>query len=93
MIGLEVLVILACLLVGTRFGGMGLGLIGGIGVFILTFVFHIEPGKPPVDVILTILAVTGCASALQTAGGLNVMMQFAEKVLRRHPSFITILAP
>jgi anaerobic C4-dicarboxylate transporter DcuB len=93
MIVLEVLVILACLLIGTRYGGMGLGLIGGVGLFILTFVFHIAPGVPPIDVMLTILAVIGCASVLQTAGGLNVMMQCAERVLRRHPAAITIMAP
>lgn len=93
MISMQVLVVLGCLLLGTRFGGMGLGLIGGIGLFILTFVFGVEPGKPPVDVMLTILAVIACASVLQTAGGLNVMMRFAERLLRRHPEHITILAP
>lgn len=93
MISLQILVILGCLLLGTRYGGMGLGLIGGIGLFILTFVFGLQPGKPPIDVMLTILAVIGCASVLQTAGGLNVMMQFAERLLRKHPSFVTILAP
>ena len=93
MLGLEFLVIIVCLLLGTRFGGMGLGLISGIGLFILTFVFGLEPGKPPIDVMLTILAVIACASVLQTAGGLNVMLKVAERVLRRHPKYITLLAP
>ncbi|MEW5562234.1 anaerobic C4-dicarboxylate transporter [Enterobacter asburiae] len=93
MITLEFAVIILCLLVGTRFGGMGLGLISGIGLFILSFVFGLQPGKPPVDVMLTILAVIGCAATLQTAGGLNVMMQCAEKLLRKHPQHITLLAP
>ena len=93
MISLQVLVILGCLLLGTRYGGMGLGLIGGIGLTILTFVFGLQPGQPPIDVLLTILTVIGCASVLQTAGGLDVMMRFAERLLRRHPSYITILAP
>ncbi|CNF05906.1 anaerobic C4-dicarboxylate transporter [Yersinia nurmii] len=93
MITLQFAIIILCLLIGTRFGGMGLGLISGIGLFILTFIFGLEPGKPPVDVMLTILAVIGCASVLQTAGGLNVMMQFAERLLRRHPQHITLLAP
>ncbi|HDL8250310.1 TPA: anaerobic C4-dicarboxylate transporter [Yersinia enterocolitica] len=87
------MIIILCLLVGTRYGGMGLGLISGIGLFILTFIFGLEPGKPPVDVMLTILAVIGCAAVLQTAGGLNVMMQFAERLLRKHPQHITLLAP
>lgn len=93
MITIEFIVIIACLLVGTRYGGMGLGLISGIGIFILSFVFGLEPGKPPVDVMLTILAVIGCAATLQTASGLNVMMQFAERLLRKHPQHITLLAP
>ena len=93
MITIEFIVIILCLLVGTRFGGMGLGLISGIGLFILSFVFGLQPGKPPVDVMLTILAVIGCAATLQTAGGLNVMMQFAERLLRKHPQHITLLAP
>ncbi|WP_256389077.1 anaerobic C4-dicarboxylate transporter [Yersinia enterocolitica] len=93
MITLQFIIIILCLLVGTRYGGMGLGLISGIGLFILTFIFSLEPGKPPVDVMLTILAVIGCAAVLQTAGGLNVMMQFAERLLRKHPQHITLLAP
>ena len=93
MLTLEFLVILGCLLLGTRYGGMGLGPISGIGLFLLTFVFGLQPGTPPVDVMLTILAVIACASVLQTAGGLNVMLKVAERVLRRHPKYITILAP
>ncbi|AJJ62129.1 anaerobic C4-dicarboxylate transporter [Yersinia aldovae] len=93
MITLQFIIIILCLLLGTRYGGMGLGLISGIGLFILTFIFGLEPGKPPVDVMLTILAVIGCAAVLQTAGGLNVMMQFAERLLRKHPQHITLLAP
>ena len=92
-LALQILVILACLLLGVHYGGIGLGLISGVGLVILVFVFGLTPGEPPVDVMLTILAVIGCASVLQGAGGLNVMMQFAEKILRRHPKYITILAP
>jgi len=90
---LQIVVILACLLLGTHYGGIGLGLISGIGLVILVFVFGLTPGEPPVSVMLTILAVIGCASVLQSAGGLDVMMQFAEKILRKHPKYITILAP
>jgi anaerobic C4-dicarboxylate transporter DcuB len=90
---MEFAVILCCLLAGARYGGYGLGLISGVGLLIFVSVFHLQPGKPPVDVLLTIMAVLGCASVLQTAGGLNVMMRFAEKLLRRHPNHITLLAP
>jgi anaerobic C4-dicarboxylate transporter DcuB len=92
-LALQIVVILACLLLGTHYGGIGLGLISGVGLVIFVFVFGLTPGDPPVSVMLTILAVIGCASVLQSAGGLDVMMQFAEKILRKHPKYITILAP
>lgn len=93
LIILQLAVVLACLLVGAHRGGMGLGLIGGIGLVILVFVFRLPPGEPPIQVMLTILAVIGCASVLQTAGGLDVLMRVAERVLRRHPQHVTILGP
>jgi len=90
---LQVGIILTCLIVGAKKGGIALGLIAGIGLLVLVFGFRLEPGKAPVDVILTILAVIGCAATLQQSGGLDVMMQMAERVLRRHPEQITILGP
>jgi len=90
---IEFATVLACLLLGSRYGGMGLGLVSGVGLFMLLFVFGLAPGEPPVRVMLTILAVIGCAATLQAAGGLNVMMQFAERLLRKHPDHITLLAP
>lgn len=93
MIILQLCVILTCLLLGTRFSGISLGLISGIGLFLLTFLFGLAPGKPPVDVMLTILAVISCAAVLQAADGLKVMLKVAETVLRRHPSYITLFAP
>jgi anaerobic C4-dicarboxylate transporter DcuB len=93
LILVQFLVIIICLLAGAHYGGFGLGLISGLGLLVFTFVFHLAPGKPPVDVLLTILAVIACASVLQTAGGLNVMMRAAERLLRKHPGQITILAP
>ena len=90
---LQVIIILSALLLGTRYGGIGLGLISGIGLMLMVFVFGLAPGEPPVSVMLTIIAVIGCAATLQQARGLEVMMQFAEKFLRAHPERITILAP
>ena len=90
---LQVAIILTCLIVGAKKGGIALGLIAGIGLLVLVFGFRLEPGEAPVDVILTILAVIGCAATLQQSGGLDVMMQVAERVLRRHPAQITILGP
>ena len=87
------LVLLACLLVGVRHGGIGLAVISGIGLVIFTFVFGYKPGTPPIDVMLTILAVVTCAGFLQTSGGLTVMLKYAEQFLRNNPKHVTILAP
>ena len=90
---LEIVLILACLFYGARKGGVALGLLGGIGIVILTFVFKVAPGKPPVDVMLTIVAVVAASATLQASGGLDVMLQLAERVLRRNPKYVSILAP
>lgn len=87
------IVLLACLVFGVRHGGIGLAVIAGIGLVIFTFVFGYKPGTPPIGVMLTILAVVTCAGFLQTAGGLTVMLKYAEQFLRRNPKQITIFAP
>ncbi|WP_409194061.1 anaerobic C4-dicarboxylate transporter [Accumulibacter sp.] len=54
---------------------------------------HVPPGKPPVDVMLTIVAVVAASATLQASGGLEVLLLMAEKVLRRNPKYVSILAP
>jgi len=90
---LQIVLILACLFYGARKGGIALGLLGGIGVVVLVFAFKLAPGKPPVDVMLTIVAVVAASATLQASGGLDVLLQLAEKVLRRNPKYVSILAP
>ena len=90
---LQLIVVLGCLFYGAKKGGMALGVLGGIGLVILVFAFGMKPGKPAVDVILTILAVVVASSTLQAAGGLDVMLQIAEKALRKHPKLVCYLAP
>ncbi len=90
---MQLAVILICLFYGARKGGVALGLLGGIGIVIMTFVFKLTPGKPPVDVMLTIIAVVAASATLQASGGLEVMLKGAEKLLRRNPKYISILAP
>ena len=90
---LQLALIVACLFYGARKGGVALGLLGGIGVVLLVFAFGLPPGKPPVDVMLTIVAVVAASATLQASGGLDVLLQLAEKVLRRNPKYVSILAP
>ena len=90
---LQITIILVCLFYGARKGGVALGLLGGIGMVLMVFAFKLPPGKPPVDVMLTIIAVVAASATLQASGGLDVMLQLAEKLLRRNPRFVSILAP
>ena len=90
---IQLLFVLVCIIVGARIGGVGLGVMGGLGVALLTFVFGLEPTSPPIDVMLMIAAVISAAGAMQAAGGLDFLVKIAEKILRRHPQNVTLLAP
>lgn len=90
---IQLLFVLVCIIVGARIGGIGLGVMGGLGVAILTFVFGLQPTSPPIDVMLMIAAVISAAGAMQAAGGLDFLVGVAEKILRKHPQNVTLLAP
>ena len=89
----QLLIVLLALYVGSRYGSLALGAISGIGLAILVFGFGLKPGTPPTDVIYIIIAAVTCAGTLQASGGMDWMIQIAEKMLRRHPDSITFLAP
>lgn len=93
LIYVQLLVVLFAIFIGARVGGIGLGVFGMIGLGILVFGFGLKIGKPPVDVMLMIVAVITAAAALQGAGGLDYLVKIAEKILRRNPAMITIVAP
>ena len=60
----ELLVVLAMIFIGARVGGIGLGIYGMIGVFVLVFGFGLKPGSAPIDVMMIIVAVITAAAAL-----------------------------
>ena len=90
---IQLLIVLAALYVGSRYGSLALGAISGIGLAILIFGFGLKSGTPPTDVIYIIIAAVTCAGVLQASGGMDWMIQVAEKILRKHPEHITFLAP
>ena len=90
---IQLLFVLVAIIIGARLGGIGLGVMGGVGLAILTFVFGLQPTAPPIDVMLMIAAVISAASCMQAAGGLDYMVKIAERMLRKNPSHVTILAP
>ncbi len=90
---IELLVLLLALYLGSRYGSLALGAIAGLGLAILVFDHGLKPGTPPTDVIYIIVAAVTCAGVLQASGGMDWLVQIAEKLLRKHPQQITFLAP
>ncbi|MGL4354486.1 MAG: anaerobic C4-dicarboxylate transporter family protein [Aeromonas popoffii] len=89
----QLAVVLVCIAIGGKFGGIGLGAAGGLGLFILSFIFHLAPDSPSVSVILIIISIITCTAILQAAGGLDLLVGLAEKILRARPNSITFLGP
>jgi anaerobic C4-dicarboxylate transporter DcuA len=79
--------------IGARIGGIALGIYGMVGVFILVFIFGLDPGSIPVDVMLIIVSVITASASLQAAGGMDYMVNVAARFLKKHPNHITFLAP
>ncbi|GAB0102141.1 anaerobic C4-dicarboxylate transporter [Nocardia sp. JMUB6875] len=90
---LELAVVLAAILIGSRVGGIGLGVWGAVGVVALASVFRVAPTSPPVDVLLIILAVVVAAATMEAAGGVDYMVRIAERLIRKNPKRITFVAP
>ena len=90
---IQLCIVLGALWVGSRYGSLALGAISGIGLAILVFGFGLQPGTPPTDVIYIIIAAVTCAGIMQASGGMDWLIQIAEKLLRKHPDRITFLAP
>jgi len=90
---LEALVVLGCIVMGTRAGGVGVGLWGGLGTFVLVFIFGEPPGDPPAAALAIILAVVTTAALMQAAGGIDWMVAVAAGVIEKRPKQITVIAP
>ena len=90
---LQLAIVLTMIFIGARIGGIGMGIYGMVGVFILVFIFGMRPGNIPIDVMLIIASVITATAALQAAGGLDYLVGLADRFLRRHPSGITYYGP
>lgn len=90
---LQLAIVLALIFIGARVGGIGLGIYGMVGVFVLVYLFGLPTGKAPIDVMMIIVAVISAAAALQSSGGLEYLVGLAARFLRRHPDHITYYGP
>jgi anaerobic C4-dicarboxylate transporter DcuA/anaerobic C4-dicarboxylate transporter DcuB len=93
LVALEGVIVVGFIALGVRTGGMGLGLWGGVGTLVLVFVFGLDPGEPPVDAMLIIIAVISAAAAMEAAGGVDYMVLVASKALRARPGALNFAAP
>ncbi len=93
LFALEAVVVVAAIVMGTRSSGVALGIWGGVGVTVLVFVFQLDPGSPPVDAMLIIIAVVTTAAMMQVAGGIDWMVAVAARAIANHPKQITLIAP
>src|SRR5499433_4521595 len=93
MIWIELAILLACILIGARLGGIALGTVAGLGLVIFVFVLGLPPGGPPGVVIGMIIAVITALATMQAAGGLDYLVSVAERIMRQRPQYITFVAP
>ncbi|ARJ42271.1 C4-dicarboxylate ABC transporter [Pantoea alhagi] len=93
MVGVELVIVLLAIYLGARLGGIGIGFAGGLGVLVLALLCQMKPGAIPFDVIEIIMAVISAIAAMQVAGGMNYLVSLAERLLRKHPRYVTFLAP
>ena len=88
---LQVIVVFGVIAIGSRYTGIGLGIWGGIGLFLLVTVFGLRPTSAPVDVLLIMIAVATAASVMDAAGGVDYMVRIAEKIIRANPNRIVFV--
>lgn len=93
MIWIQLVILLLMILIGARMRGIGLGVMGIVGLLIFVLVFRMRPTDPPLDVMMIILCLVTTAAALQACGGLDYLVTIAERIIRRKPSMITLVAP
>lgn len=89
----EFLIVILAMIIGARWGGIFFGMAGGMGLGFLVYVFGLAPSNPPINVMLIMMSVVLAAATLQTAGGMDVLVKVAEKMLRKDPKHVVFIAP
>ena len=92
MIVIELIVVLGAIFLGARLGGIAIGFAGGLGVLVLALL-GLKPGAMPLDVVSIIISVIAAIAAMQVAGGMDYLVDLADRILRRNPRHLTFLAP
>lgn len=89
----EFLIVIATILIGTRFGAVGIGVMSCAGLAILHLFFGLSPTAMPADVCFIILCVCTCSAVLEACGGLNFLIAIGAKIIRSNPTRLLLIAP
>lgn len=105
----QLVIVLGAIFLGARLGSIGIGFAGGFGVLVLALfgsiaktgalggvaATHIVVSQSgiAIDVILIIMSVIAAIATMQVAGGVDWLVVQAERLLRKHPKYITYFAP
>lgn len=91
----QLIILFGAIYLGARLGGIAIGFAGGLGVLLLgvTGLKTDWQNYIPFDVIGIIMSVIGAIAAMQLAGGLDFLVAWADRMLRKHPKYLTIIAP
>jgi len=89
----QLLLVILIIYVGSKLGGISMGIASMVGTYILVYWFDLAPGSAPIDVMLIILSVICASSALQASGGMDYLVGKASQFLRKHPEHITYFGP
>ncbi len=92
MIVIEFIVVLAAIFLGARLGGIAIGFAGGLGVLVLALL-GVTPGELPLAVISIIMSVIAAVATMQVAGGMDYLVDLADRILRKNPKHLNFLAP
>lgn len=94
LVALQILIVLAAIVLGARLGSIAIGFAGGLGVLLLGLTgIPVTREDIPFDVIGIIMSVIAAIAAMQRAGGMEYLVAWAERLLRKNPKRVTYYAP
>ena len=94
LVAVHTVILLGAIVLGARMGSIAIGFAGGLGVLLLGATgVPVSAEAIPFDVIGIIMCVIAAISAMQLAGGMEYLVDLAERFLRRNPKRITVYAP